>query len=257
MKKRPFTDEEFNDFIKKIEAQKNHLFCDIETGEAGGGLRGATPLDTAFNTILQYEKYKRPSKRFLETEQEVTDYINALKAVYTVLTSDTKEETKGIIEDMFNPRFFFGYIDPEKQSVKYFFNKREELPQDHPILFRFIDEYIHSLVYVRFYKPEDEARRARGEDPEDYDDNSPEGLKRADMEYNANLNKICKEYGFNNHLSEYDEENGGQKERKPLTLSFLDKRPKEYLDEVYGEFNKQIDEEIKELERLEGDTPTS
>lgn len=247
MKKKPFTDQEFNDFIKNIEAQKEHLFCEIDTGEAGDGLRRATPLKTALDTILHYEKYKRPSTRFLETEQEVNAYINALKTVYTVLTSDTKEETKGIIEDMFNPRFFFGYIDPEKPVIQYFFNKREELPQDHPILFRFVEEYIGNLVYIRFYKAEDEAIEARGEDPEDYDDNSPEGLEKADKEYRNKVKGLYKEYGLTNHIS-------GE-----MPISFLHKRPQDYLDEVYGKFNKQIDEEIKELERLEreGDTPTS
>jgi len=256
--KRPFTDKDLNAFLKDIEAQKAYLFQEVEQGEVGKALQQADEYETAFNAILHYEKNKRPSGRLLQTADEARDYIEALKAVYTVLTDkNTPEDTKGILEDMNLSRYYFGVPDPTSPAVQAFFDMREELPEDHPILFRFIEDYIEALVYYRFYKAKDEEIQARGEDPEDYDDNSPEGLKRANNAYSEHFNDLCREYGLNSHIRDNDEEKNGYRHRKP-PFSFLDKRPQDYIDEVYGERIRKADRveailsKAEEIQKKEG-----
>jgi len=247
--KRPFTDKTLNAFLKDIEAQKEYLFQEIEADqrEVGEALRQADEYETAFNTIIHYEKYKRPSGRLLQTPEEARDYIEALNAVYTVLTDkNTPDTTKGVLEDMNSPRYYFGYPDPVSPAVQAFFAMRGDLPQDHPILFRFIEDYIEALVYNRFYKAKDEGVKTQGKDPEDYDDTTPEGLKRANIEYSDHFNDLCREYGLKTHIAEYDEEKGEYIHRKP-PFSFLDKRPKEYVDMLKRHHEKVLKEIEKEL----------
>lgn len=241
--KRPFTDRDLNDFLKGIEAQKAYLLHGTEGGhgQIGEDLKRADEAGTAINAILHFGQYKRPSGRSLQTE-EVGDYVEALKALNVVLADkNTPEVNKALMEDITRPRFYFGYPDPESPAVQAFFDMRDELPEDNPNLFRFIEDYIGALVYNRFYKAKDEGIKKRGEDPEDHDPKTPEGLKEANDESNKHFNELCREYGLNNHIREYDEEapsykgvKGGYIPKRP-PFSFLDKRPQDYIDEVYGE----------------------
>lgn len=208
--KRPFTDEDLNDFLKEIEAKRADLLQEWEgyQSEVGGALYNAGEVETAYNALLLYEKHKRPDRRPLQTAEEARDLINALKAVYTVLKDEnTPETTKDTIKKMYNPLlFFFGFPDPESPAVQAFFDMREELSEDHPLKARFIEAYIGALVFDRFYKADMEAKdaeiRARGEDPEDYDPKTTEERKRADDEYSEHFNNLCKEYGLNNFMRE-------------------------------------------------------
>lgn len=202
------------------------------------------PWAINYQKILIYERHNKDILEKFTSSEDVTALIEALNTVGEILKDlETPEDIKALLTYFFRLRLIvLSRQQKENAFIKELFDRRNEAPRDNPLRQLFLHEYIHDKVYFRFYEQRYKEMEARGEDPEDYEDNTPEGLERANKEWKEHFNELCREYGEEGLINWKDD------------LSYL-KNLSEDLKKDLKIKDEFIDEVIKKLDK--GDTPTS